>query len=191
MGGLKMSAASDEAIDKKQHENMASMLALKKLKGDSLNNVLDAISAQKQNEVYARSVAQSGAHNAATTALEGQKLIQQAPLVAAQIEQYEANANHLNATAQQLLANKTMSDADKENLKTMLSQYNTLVDARKKEATNIGATPENIKYYDDRIGPLEAALGRFTGVDLSKVGAGGSGVKTREQWEQEGFIKRK
>jgi hypothetical protein len=189
-GGLKMANESDAAIAKKSQDNTMSMLALKKLKGDSLNNVLDAISAQKQNEVYARSVAQSGAHNIATTALEDKKLAQQAPLVAAQIEQYTANANHLNATAQQLLANKTMSDADKENLKTMLSQYNTLVDARKKEATNIGATPENIKYYDDRIGPLEAALGRFTGVDLSKVGAGGSGVKTREQWEQEGFIKR-
>jgi len=189
-GGLKMANESNAAIAKKSQDNTVSMLALKKLKGDSLNNVLDAISAQKQNEVYARSVAQSGAHNIATTALEDKKLAQQAPLVAAQIEQYAANANHLNATAQQLLANKTMSDADKENLKTMLSQYNTLVDARKKEAANIGATPENIKYYDDRIGPLEAALGRFTGVDLSKVGAGGSGVKTREQWEQEGFIKR-
>jgi hypothetical protein len=173
-GGLKMSSESDAEIDKKSQANTASMLALKKLKGDSLNNVLDAISAQKQNEVYARSVAQSGEHNIATTALEDKKLVQQAPLVAAQIVQYEANANHLNATAQQLLANKTMSDADKENLKTMLSQYNTLVDARKKEATNIGATPENIKYYDDRIGPLEAALGRFTGVDLSKVGVGGA-----------------
>ena len=189
-GGLKMANESGAAIAKKSQDNTMSMLALKKLKGESLNNVLDAISAQKQNEVYARSVAQSGAHNIATTALEDKKLAQQAPLVAAQIEQYAANANHLNATAQQLLANKTMSDADKENLKTMLSQYNTLVDARKKEATNIGATPENIKYYDDRIGLLEAALGRFTGVDLSKVGAGGSGVKTREQWEQEGFIKR-
>ena len=173
-GGLKMSSESDAEIAKKSQANTASMLALKKLKGDSLNNVLDAISAQKQNEVYARSVAQSGAHNIATTALEDKKLVQQAPLVAAQTEQYTANANHLNATAQQLLASKILSDADEEKYKTMLSQYNALLGAREKEVTTISVTPERMKYYDDRIGPLEVALGRFTGVDTSKVGVGGA-----------------
>lgn len=64
LGGLKMSAASDEAIDKKQHENMASMLALKKLKGDSLNNVLDAISAQKQVDATLRSQGITAQHYA-------------------------------------------------------------------------------------------------------------------------------
>jgi hypothetical protein len=179
MGGLKMSAASDEAISKKSQDNMTAMIALKKLKRESMNDVLDALSAQKQVDAITRGQDITAGTHAATVKQKDRELLQQAPLIAAQIDQYTANANHLNATAQQLLANKTMSDADKENLKTMLSQYNTLVDARKKEATNIGATPDNIKYYDDRINPLEIALGKFTGVDLSKVGTGGSGANPR------------
>ena len=158
---------------------MTAMIALKKLKRESMNDVLDALSAQKQVDAITRGQDITAGTHAATVKQKDKELLQQAPLIAAQIDQYTANANHLNATAQQLLANKTMSDVDKENLKTMLSQYNTLVDARKKEATNIGATPANIKYYDDRISPLEIALGKFTGVDLSKVGTGGSGANPR------------
>jgi hypothetical protein len=169
MGGLKMSAASDEAISKKSQDNMTAMIALKKLKRESMNDVLDAISAQKQNEVYARSVAQSGAHNAATTALEGQKLSQQAPLIASQIAENAARVTQLNAAAQQILANKTMSDADKESLKTLLSQYNNLVSERTKIKTSVGTTPADLKAYDDKISALETALGSYTNTDLSRV----------------------
>jgi hypothetical protein len=169
MGGLKMSAASDEAISKKSQDNMTAMIALKKLKRESMNDVLDAISAQKQNEVYARSVAQSGAHNAATTALEGQKLSQQAPLIASQIAENAARVTQLNAAAQQILANKTMSDADKESLKTLLSQYNNLVSERTKIKTSVGTTPTDLKAYDDKISALETALGSYTNTDLSRV----------------------
>ena len=80
-GGLKMSAASDEAISKKSQDNMTAMLALKKLKRESMNDVLDALSAQKQNEVYAQSVANTAlshrdtaANNAMKTAIDFQQL---------------------------------------------------------------------------------------------------------------------
>jgi hypothetical protein len=126
-GGLKMSSESDAEIAKKSQANTASMLALKKLKGDSLNNVLDAISAQKQNEVYARSVAQSGEHNIATAKHQAGQLVEEAKKT--DILQQAANTNAARANAEiEELKNK-MPPADTAML-TSLSK--TIDDAQAK-----------------------------------------------------------
>ena len=127
MGGLKMANESDAEIAKKSQANTASMLALKKLKGDSLNNVLDAISAQKQNEVYARSVAQSGEHNIATTKYQAGQLAEEAKKT--DILQQAANTNAARTNAEiEELKNK-MPPADTAML-TSLSK--TIDDAQAK-----------------------------------------------------------
>ena len=81
MGGLKMSAASDEAIDKKSQDNMVAALALKKLKRESMNDVLDAISAQRQVDATLRSqgitaqhYADVSKHQAVTEGQENKKI---------------------------------------------------------------------------------------------------------------------
>ena len=64
LGGLKVSAASDEAVNRKSQDNMNAMLALKKLKRESMNDVLDAISAQRQVDATLRSQGITAQHYA-------------------------------------------------------------------------------------------------------------------------------
>ena len=126
LGGLKASAASDEAIDKKQRENMTAMLALKKLKGDSLNNVLDAISAQRQNEVYAQSVANNAIAHRDTAANQRAEL-------GVKLGQLELAANQAATETDLRLAqiNKLRNELDPKKqaaadlLKTQLTGYTT------------------------------------------------------------------
>jgi hypothetical protein len=111
MGGLKMANESDAAIAKKSQDNTMSMLALKKLKGDSLNNVLDAISAQKQNEVYARSVAQSGEHNIATAKHQAGQLVEEAKKTDILQQAANTNAARVNAEIEDLKNKMPPADA--------------------------------------------------------------------------------
>jgi hypothetical protein len=110
-GGLKMANESDAAIAKKSQDNTMSMLALKKLKGDSLNNVLDAISAQKQNEVYARSVAQSGEHNIATAKHQAGQLVEEAKKTDILQQAANTNAARVNAEIEDLKNKMPPADA--------------------------------------------------------------------------------
>jgi len=110
-GGLKMANESDAAIAKKSQDNTVSMLALKKLKGDSLNNVLDAISAQKQNEVYARSVAQSGEHNIATAKHQAGQLVEEAKKTDILQQAANTNAARVNAEIEDLKNKMPPADA--------------------------------------------------------------------------------
>ena len=110
-GGLKMSSESGAAIAKKSQDNTMSMLALKKLKGDSLNNVLDAISAQKQNEVYARSVAQSGEHNIATAKHQAGQLVEEAKKTDILQQAANTNAARVNAEIEDLKNKMPPADA--------------------------------------------------------------------------------
>ena len=111
MGGLKMANESGAAIAKKSQDNTMSMLALKKLKGDSLNNVLDAISAQKQNEVYARSVAQSGEHNIATAKHQAGQLVEEAKKTDILQQAANTNAARVNAEIEDLKNKMPPADA--------------------------------------------------------------------------------
>jgi hypothetical protein len=100
------------------------MLALKKLKGDSLNNVLDAISAQKQNEVYAQSVANNAvAHRdtAANQRVENNIRQNQLLLNAEQIAQDAVYKQAMIEKARNELPAEKQGSADL--LKAQLSQY--------------------------------------------------------------------
>lgn len=124
LSGLKMSSESDAAIAKKSQDNTMSMLALKKLKGDSLNNVLDAISAQKQTDVYAQSVANNAiAHKdtAANQRVENNIKQNQLVLNAQQIAQDTAYKQAMIGKIYNELDPSKQASLDL--LKAQLSQY--------------------------------------------------------------------
>jgi hypothetical protein len=124
MGGLKMSAASDEAIDKKSQDNMVAALALKKLKRESMNDVLDAISAQKQTDVYAQSVANTALSHRDTVAnqrVENNIKQNQLLLNAEQIAQDAVYKQAMIDKARNELPAEKQGSADL--LKAQLSQY--------------------------------------------------------------------
>jgi hypothetical protein len=135
MGGLKMSAASDEAISKKSQDNMTAMIALKKLKRESMNDVLDALSAQKQNEVYAQSVANNAIAHRDTAANQKAEL-------GVKLGQLELAAQQAGTETELRLAqiNKLRSELDPKKqaaadlLKTQLTAHTTAFD-------NLAKTP--------------------------------------------------
>lgn len=108
-GGLKMSAASGEAISKKSQDNMTAMLALKKLKRESMNDVLDAISAQKQTDVYAQSVANTALSHRDTAANNAMKNVIDFGQLNINKQMAAKNMEHLDAQIADLY-NKASSD---------------------------------------------------------------------------------
>jgi hypothetical protein len=102
MGGLKMSAASDEAISKKSQDNMTAMIALKKLKRESMNDVLDAISAQKQVDATLRSQGITAQHYADVARHQLTTEEQENKKIAILGETAAINAAHTNAEIAEL-----------------------------------------------------------------------------------------
>jgi hypothetical protein len=102
MGGLKMSAASDEAISKKSQDNMTAMIALKKLKRESMNDVLDALSAQKQIDATLRSQGITAQHYADVARHQSTTEAQEDKKIAILGETAAINAAHTNAEIAEL-----------------------------------------------------------------------------------------
>jgi hypothetical protein len=102
MGGLKMSAASDEAISKKSQDNMTAMIALKKLKRESMNDVLDALSAQKQVDATLRSQGITAQHYADVARHQSTTEEQEDKKIAILGETAAINAAHTNAEIAEL-----------------------------------------------------------------------------------------
>ena len=195
MGGLKMSAASDEAISKKSQDNMTAMIALKKLKRESMNDVLDALSAQKQNEVYAQSVANNAmAHRDTAT--------NQRAELGVKLGQLELAAQQAGTETELRLAqiNKLHSELDPKKqaaadlLKTQLTAHTTALDNISKtpgvmaDDPRLIAAANKLKNTNAEIDALLQGLGVNT--NLVPNNTGSSGAKTTEQWNQEGFFKR-
>jgi hypothetical protein len=195
MGGLKMANESDAAIAKKSQDNTMSMLALKKLKGDSLNNVLDAISAQKQTDVYAQSVANNAvahrdtaANNAMKNEIDRQQLIINGQTALKNMEHLDAQIADLynKASSDPNLQGKVNLAADKA--KTAKDVLTSL--------TNGMVQPSDPRYIE--------ATSKFNAAfaDLNSLGialkipttvvpnAGSQTPQTTEEWAQQGYIKR-
>lgn len=194
-GGLKMSSESDAAIAKKSQDNTMSMLALKKLKGESLNNVLDAISAQKQNEVYAQSVVNNAvahrdtaANNAMKNAIDYQQLGINKQMALKNMEHLDAQIADLDnkASSDPNLQGKVSLAADKARMSkdVLTSLINGMVQ------------PSDPRYIE--------AMSKFNAAfaDLNSLGialklpttvvpnTGGQTPQTTEEWAQQGYTKR-
>jgi hypothetical protein len=190
-----MANESDAAIAKKSQDNTMSMLALKKLKGDSLNNVLDAISAQKQTDVYAQSVANNAvahrdtaANNAMKNEIDRQQLIINGQTALKNMEHLDAQIADLynKASSDPNLQGKVNLAADKA--KTAKDVLTSL--------TNGMVQPSDPRYIE--------ATSKFNAAfaDLNSLGialkipttvvpnAGSQTPQTTEEWAQQGYIKR-
>lgn len=157
MGGLKMSAASDEAIDKKSQENMVAALALKKLKRESMNDVLDAISAQRQVSAIERGQdITAGVHkatnqtNIAELGIKGRM---------ADIAELSARADAMFKSAQAKKLNIEITDAnDKllvDSLNKQLGDYANLLSGADK---TLNLTPEQRQDYQARLDGTQSQL---------------------------------
>lgn len=164
LGGLKLSEAAEDKYAQGHKENTNALLALQKLKGDSLNNVLDAISAQKQIDVAAQGARNTAAYQAGQLADKAAERAQEQPLKAAQIEELLARAAQYRTNAQQ--ATKDLSESEKSRRNTLLNQFEALLRARATAASNIQTTPEMLADYDKRLRVLDSALSDITGVNV-------------------------
>jgi hypothetical protein len=196
MGGLKMSAASDEAISKKSQDNMTAMIALKKLKRESMNDVLDALSAQKQNEVYAQSVANTALAHKDTTANAAMKNVIDLGQLNINKQMALKNMEHLDAQIADLYT-KASSDPN------LQAKVNLAAD-KAKTAKDVLTSLINgmVQPSDPRYTQAQANFNAAS-ADLNSLGsllkipttvvapnAGGQTPQTTEQWNQEGFFKR-
>jgi hypothetical protein len=157
MGGLKMSAASDEAIDKKSQDNMTAMIALKKLKRESMNDVLDAISAQRQVSAIERGQdITAGVHrdtNQTSIAELGVKNRM------ADVAELSAKADAMFKSAQAKKLNIEITDAnDKllvDSLNKQLGDYANLLSGADK---TLNLTPEQRQGYQARLDGTQSQL---------------------------------
>jgi hypothetical protein len=195
-GGLKMSAASDEAISKKSQDNMVAMLALKKLKRESMNDVLDALSAQKQNEVYAQSVANTALAHKDTAANAATKNLIELKQTNINEQMALKNMEHLDAQIADL-HNKASSDPnlqDKVNLaadkaKTAKDVLTALINGM--------VQPSDPRYIEARSNFNAAfadlnSLGGVLKIPTTVVApnAGGQTPQTTEEWADQGYNNR-
>jgi hypothetical protein len=181
MGGLKMSAASDEAISKKSQDNMTAMIALKKLKRESMNDVLDALSAQKQNEVYAQSVANNAIAHRDTAANQKAEL-------GVKLGQLELAAQQAGTETELRLAqiNKLRSELDPKKqaaadlLKTQLTAHTTAFDNLAKtpgvmaDDPRLTAAANKLKNTNAEIDALLQGFGVNTNLVPNNTGSSGA-----------------
>jgi len=195
MGGLKMSAASDEAIDKKSQDNMVAALALKKLKRESMNDVLDAISAQKQTDVYAQSVANTALSHRDTAANNAMKNAIDYQQLGINRQMAFKNMEHLDAQIADLY-NKASSDPNMQNKVNLAADKAKTAKDVLTSLTNGMVQPSDPRYIK-ATSDFNAAF-----ADLNSLGialkipttvvpnAGSQTPQTTEEWAQQGYIKR-
>jgi hypothetical protein len=158
MGGLKMSAASDEAISKKSQDNMTAMIALKKLKRESMNDVLDAISAQKQVDAITRGQDITAGTHAATNKLTAAKVDIEGRM--ADIAEMSANADMLykQAQAKKLDIEGIVDQKDKMLLEALNKQLGDQVTLLNGAAKDLNLTPEQRQGYQARLDSTQSQL---------------------------------
>jgi hypothetical protein len=157
MGGLKMSAASDEAIDKKSQDNMVAALALKKLKRESMNDVLDAISAQRQVSAIERGQdITAGVHRDTNQTNIAELGVKNRMADAAELS---AKADAMFKSAQAKKLNIEITDAnDKllvDSLNKQLGDYANLLSGADK---TLNLTPEQRQGYQARLDGTQSQL---------------------------------
>jgi hypothetical protein len=157
MGGLKMSAASDEAIDKKSQDNMTAMIALKKLKRESMNDVLDAISAQRQVSAIERGQdITAGVHRDANQTSIAELGVKNRM---ADVAELSAKADAMFKSAQAKKLNIEITDAnDKllvDSLNKQLGDYVNLLSGADK---TLNLTPEQRQGYQARLDGTQSQL---------------------------------
>jgi hypothetical protein len=158
MGGLKMSAASDEAISKKSQDNMTAMIALKKLKRESMNDVLDALSAQKQVDAITRGQDITAGTHAATNKNAVAKLAIESRM--ADIAELSANADMLykQAQAKKLDIEGIVDQKDKMLLEALNKQLGDQVTLLNGAAKDLNLTPEQRQGYQARLDSTQSQL---------------------------------
>lgn len=195
MGGLKMSAASDEAIDKKSQDNMVAALALKKLKRESMNDVLDAISAQKQTDVYAQSVANTALSHRDTAANNAMKNAIDYQQLGINRQMALKNMEHLDAQIADLY-NKASSDPNMQNKVNLAADKAKTAKDVLTSLTNGMVQPSDPRYikamtnFDAAFADLNS-LGIALKIPTTVVpNAGSQTPQTTEEWAQQGYTKR-
>jgi hypothetical protein len=158
MGGLKMSAASDEAISKKSQDNMTAMIALKKLKRESMNDVLDALSAQKQVDAITRGQDITAGTHAATNKNAVAKLAIESRM--ADIAALSANADMIfkQAQAKKLDLEGIVDQKDKMLLEALNKQLGDQVTLLNGAAKDLNLTPEQRQGYQARLDSTQSQL---------------------------------
>ena len=196
MGGLKMSAASDEAISKKSQDNMTAMIALKKLKRESMNDVLDALSAQKQNEVYAQSVANTALAHKDTAANAATKNLIDFKQVNINEQMALKNMEHLDAQIADLYT-KASSDPNLQGKVNLAADKAKTAKDVLTSLINGMVQPSDPRYIEARSNFNAAfadlnSLGGVLKIPTTVVApnAGGQTPQTTEEWADQGYIKR-
>jgi hypothetical protein len=196
MGGLKMSAASDEAISKKSQDNMTAMIALKKLKRESMNDVLDALSAQKQNEVYAQSVANTALAHKDTAANAATKNLIDFKQVNINEQMALKNMEHLDAQIADLYT-KASSDPNLQGKVNLAADKAKTAKDVLTSLINGMVQPSDPRYIEARSNFNAAfadlnSLGGVLKIPTTVVApnAGGQTPQTTKEWANQGYIKR-
>jgi hypothetical protein len=178
-----MANESDAAIAKKSQDNTMSMLALKKLKGDSLNNVLDAISAQKQVDAITR----GQDITAGTHKLSNQTAMAKVGVESrlADIADLSAKADAMYKSAQVKKLNIEVTDAnDKilvDSLNKQLGDYANLLSGADKNSLSL--TPEQRQGYQARLDGTQSQLDAI----YAKYGSAVPKIKPLNSGQYPGF----
>jgi len=182
MGGLKMSAASDEAIDKKSQDNMVAALALKKLKRESMNDVLDAISAQRQVDAIERGQdITAGTHKEANKVATAKVDVENRMADTAELS---AKVDAMLKSAQARKLGIDITDAqDKmlfDSLNKQLGDYVNLLNGADK---NLMLTPEQRQGFQSRLDGTQAQLNAL----FAKYGSNAPKLKPLGSGQYQGF----
>ena len=180
MGGLKMSAASDEAINRKAQDNMTAMIALKKLKRESMNDVLDALSAQKQVDATLRSQGITAQHYADVARHQSTTEEQENKKIAILGETAAINAAHTNAEIAELASRNPDQKAAIELAQTKANNAERNL-ASKRSGAHMPDDPDVMaaqKEYDNAMYTLDYLLQSLK-VPVAPAGTGGSGANPR------------
>jgi hypothetical protein len=180
MGGLKMSAASDEAIDKKSQDNMTATIALKKLKRESMNDVLDAISAQKQTDAYLRGQGITAQHYADVSRHQTVTEGQENKKIDILGQTADINAAHTNAQIADLVSRNPDQKAAIELAQTKANNAERNL-ASVRSGVHMPDDPSVMsaqKEYDNAMATLNYLLQSLK-VPVAPAGTGGSGANPR------------
>ena len=188
LGGLKTSAASDEAIDKKSQENMTAMIALKKLKRESMNDVLDAISAQRQVDATRRGQDILAGHYGDAAANQAEENKIKAGRLAMDIQQMAIDNNLKLAQIDKIrneLSPGTLASADL--LKTKLTQYTSAYNDLLKipgimpDDPRLATASKQIRAASKEIDNILGGLGHKPDLSSGADNAGGADYNDRYQ----------
>jgi hypothetical protein len=175
---------------------MTAMIALKKLKRESMNDVLDALSAQKQNEVYAQSVANTALAHKDTAANAATKNLIDFKQVNINEQMALKNMEHLDAQIADLYT-KASSDPNLQGKVNLAADKAKTAKDVLTSLINGMVQPSDPRYIEARSNFNAAfadlnSLGGVLKIPTTVVApnAGGQTPQTTKEWANQGYIKR-